>query len=79
VFSLPSAASVLALRRERFELARLVRRIAARQVASAALGLSRQTVSQRVKRGDLRAVHIHPRRTKERPAYRATSPQDGLF
>ena len=31
VFSLPTAVSVLALRRERFELARLVRRIAARQ------------------------------------------------
>ena len=31
VFSLPTATSVLALRRERFELARLVRRIAARQ------------------------------------------------
>jgi CHAT domain len=31
VFSLPTAVSVLALRRERFELARLVRQIAARQ------------------------------------------------
>ena len=31
VFSLPTATSVLALRRERFELARLVRQIAARQ------------------------------------------------
>jgi transposase-like protein len=48
------------------------------QVATAALGVSRQTVLQRVKRGDLRAVHIRAGRRKglriELPA-----PQDGLF
>ena len=48
------------------------------QVATASLGVSRQTVLQRVKRGDLRAVHIRAGRRKglriELPA-----PQDGLF
>ena len=48
------------------------------QVATAALGVSRQTVLQRVKRGELRAVHIRAGRRKglriELPA-----PQDGLF
>ena len=48
------------------------------QVATATLGVSRQTVLQRVKRGDLRAVHIRAGRRKglriELPA-----PQDGLF
>jgi DNA invertase Pin-like site-specific DNA recombinase len=48
------------------------------QVATTALGVSRQTVLQRVKRGDLRAVHIRAGRRKglriELPA-----PQDGLF
>ena len=48
------------------------------QVATASLGVSRQTVLQRVKRGELRAVHIRPGRRKglliELPA-----PQDGLF
>ena len=48
------------------------------QVATATLGVSRQTVLQRVKRGELRAVHIRAGRRKglriELPA-----PQDGLF
>jgi DNA invertase Pin-like site-specific DNA recombinase len=48
------------------------------QVATVALGISRQTVLQRVKRGELRAVHIRAGRRKglriELPA-----PQDGLF
>jgi len=48
------------------------------QVATASLGVSRQTVLQRVKRGELRAVHIRTGRRKglriELPA-----PQDGLF
>jgi len=48
------------------------------QVATGSLGVSRQTVLQRVKRGDLRAVHIRAGRRKglriELPA-----PQDGLF
>jgi len=48
------------------------------QVATASLGVSRQTVLQRVKRGDLRGVHIRAGRRKglriELPA-----PQDGLF
>jgi predicted DNA-binding transcriptional regulator AlpA len=48
------------------------------QVATATLGVSRQTVLQRVKRGDLRAVHIRAGRRKglriELPAA-----QDGLF
>ncbi len=48
------------------------------QVATAALGVSRQTVLQRVKRGELRAAHIRAGRRKglriELPA-----PQDGLF
>jgi predicted site-specific integrase-resolvase len=48
------------------------------QVATATLGVSRQTVSQRVKRGDLRAVHIRAGRRKslriELPA-----PQDSPF
>jgi DNA invertase Pin-like site-specific DNA recombinase/transposase-like protein len=48
------------------------------QVATVALGVSRQTVLQRVKRGELRAVHIRAGRRKglriELPA-----PQDGLF
>jgi len=47
------------------------------QVATASLGVSRQTVLQRVKRGELRAVHIRAGRRKslriELPA-----PQDGL-
>ena len=48
------------------------------QVATASLGVSRQTVLQRVKRGELRAAHIRAGRRKglriELPA-----PQDGLF
>jgi DNA invertase Pin-like site-specific DNA recombinase len=48
------------------------------QIATATLGVSRQTVLQRVKRGDLRAVHIRAGRRKglriELPA-----PQEGLF
>ena len=48
------------------------------QVATASLGVTRQTVLQRVKRGDLRAIHIRTGRRKglriELPA-----PQDGLF
>ena len=48
------------------------------QVATAAVGVSRQTVLQRVKRGELRAAHINAGRRKglriELPA-----PQDGLF
>jgi excisionase family DNA binding protein len=48
------------------------------QVATAALGVSRQTVLQRVRRGELRAVHIRAGRRKglriELPI-----PQDGLF
>ena len=48
------------------------------QVATATLGVSRQTVLQRVKRGELRAVPIRAGRRKglriELPA-----PQDGLF
>ena len=48
------------------------------QIATATLGVSRQTVLQRVKRGELRAVHIRAGRRKglriELPA-----PQDGLF
>ena len=48
------------------------------QVATATLGVSRQTVLQRVKRGELRAVHIRAGRRKglriELPA-----PQEGLF
>ncbi|HUL26825.1 MAG TPA: recombinase family protein, partial [Streptosporangiaceae bacterium] len=48
------------------------------QVATATLGVSRQTVLQRVKRGELRAVHIRAGRRKglriELPAA-----QDGLF
>jgi hypothetical protein len=48
------------------------------QVATATLGVSRQTVLQRVKRGELRAVHIRAGRRKglriDLPA-----PQDGLF
>jgi hypothetical protein len=48
------------------------------QVATAALGVSRQTVLQRVKRGELHAVHIRTGRRKglriELPA-----PQEGLF
>ena len=48
------------------------------QVATRALGVSRQTVLQRVKRGDLRAVHI---RTGRRKGLRIEipTPQDGLF
>ena len=41
------------------------------QVATAALGVSRQTVLQSVKCGEFRAAHIRAGR-KERPAYRAT-------
>ena len=48
------------------------------QVVTASLGVSRQTVLQRVKRGELRAVHIRAGRRKglriELPAA-----QDGLF
>ena len=48
------------------------------QVATAALGVSRQTVLQHVKRGELRAAHIRAGRRKglriELPAR-----QDGLF
>ena len=48
------------------------------QVATATLGISRQTVLQRVKRGELRAAHIRAGRRKglriELPAR-----QDGLF
>jgi len=48
------------------------------QIATATLGVSRQTVLQRVKRGELRAVHIRAGRRKglriELPA-----PQEGLF
>lgn len=48
------------------------------QVAITALGVSRQTVLQRVKRGELRAVHI---RTGRRKGLRIELPasQDGLF
>ncbi|HET9968601.1 MAG TPA: recombinase family protein [Streptosporangiaceae bacterium] len=48
------------------------------QVATAALGVSRQTVLQRVKRGGLRAVHI---RTGRRKGLRIElpTPQEGLF
>ena len=48
------------------------------QVATASLGVSRQTVLQRVKRGELRAVHI---RTGRRKGLRIELPaaQDGLF
>ena len=42
------------------------------QVATRALGVSRQTVLQRVKRGAPRRPHPH--RTQKRPAYRATNP-----
>ena len=43
------------------------------QYATRALGVSRQTVLQRVKRGELRR-RPHPHRTQERPAYRASHP-----
>lgn len=48
------------------------------QVATAALGVSRQTVLQRVKRGELRAVHT---RTGRRKGLRIElpTPQEGLF
>jgi excisionase family DNA binding protein len=48
------------------------------QVATRALGVSRQTVLQRVKRGELRAVHV---RTGRRKGLRIELPttQDGLF
>jgi hypothetical protein len=57
VFSLPTATSVLALRRERFELARLVRRIAARQRRRVELtvvqyGATRQRLEKVVEAGD---------------------------
>ena len=40
--------------------------------ATQAYGVSRQTIMQRVKRGELHAVHPH--RTQERPAYRTPRP-----
>ena len=57
VFSLPTAMSVLALRRERFELARLVRRIAARQRRRVELtvvqyGATRERVAAVAEAGD---------------------------
>jgi hypothetical protein len=57
VFSLPTAVSVLALRRERFELARLVRRIAARQRRRVELtvvqyGATRQRLAAVAEAGD---------------------------
>ena len=57
VFSLPTATSVLALRRERFELARLVRRIAARQrrrveLAVVQYGATRERLAEIVQAGD---------------------------
>jgi CHAT domain len=57
VFSLPSETSVLALRRERFELARLIRRIGARQRRRVELsvlqyGVTRQRLRQVVEAGD---------------------------
>ena len=57
VFSLPTATSVLALRRERFELARLVRRIAARQQRRVQLsilqyGVTRERLAAVVEAGD---------------------------
>jgi DNA invertase Pin-like site-specific DNA recombinase len=48
------------------------------QVATAALGVSRQTVLQRVNRGELRAVHIRAGRRKGLRIELPT-PQDGLF
>jgi excisionase family DNA binding protein len=48
------------------------------QVATAALGVSRQTVLQRVKRGELRAVHIRAGRRKGLRIELPTS-QAGLF
>jgi DNA invertase Pin-like site-specific DNA recombinase/transposase-like protein len=48
------------------------------QVATAALGVSRQTVLQRVKRGELRAVHIRAGRRKGLRIELPT-PQEGLF
>jgi predicted site-specific integrase-resolvase len=46
--------------------------------ATIALGVSRQTIMQRVKRGDLEAVHI---RTGRRKGLRinVSQAQDGLF
>jgi hypothetical protein len=57
VFSLPTAMSVLALRRERFELTRLVRRIAARQRRRVELtvvqyGATRERLAAVVEAGD---------------------------
>ncbi len=42
--------------------------------ATHAYGLSRQTLLQRAKRSEIRAVYLSPHRTQERPAYRASSP-----
>ena len=45
------------------------------QVATAALGVSRQTALQRVKRGELRAVHIRAGRRKGcAPSYQTPKP-----
>jgi tetratricopeptide (TPR) repeat protein len=57
VFSLPTQTSVLALRRERYELARLVRRIGARQRRRVSLsllqyGVTRRRLSELVDSGD---------------------------
>jgi tetratricopeptide (TPR) repeat protein len=57
VFSLPTATSVLALRRERFELARLIRQIAARQrrrveLAIVQYGATRQKLAAMAEAGD---------------------------
>jgi len=57
VFSMPTQTSVLALRRERYELARLVRRIGARQrrrieLAIAQYGVTREKLAEIVESGD---------------------------
>jgi hypothetical protein len=57
VFSLPSATSVLALRRERYELARLIRRIGTRQRRRVELsvlqyGVTRERLAQVAQAGD---------------------------
>ena len=57
VFSLPTQTSVLALRRERYELARLIRRIAARQNRRVSLsllqyGVTRERLAEVVDSGD---------------------------
>jgi hypothetical protein len=48
------------------------------QIATATLGVCRQTVLQRVKRGELRAVHIRAGRRKGLRIELPT-PQEGLF